>query len=201
MFGQVTRLFFPRLLPLIALCLVTIIAYSCGERVTRLKYKAEISAMREAQAEQERARTEAIAAVEKAAREQMEAALEKGRQLEQELLQKNQELESERSAMTRRIYEVSENARRDCAGLPTDWVRLYNEALGLTASDNCSGDTHIASRSFAGSPHSSGAACAGIQSLTTPEDILAHIRDYGYYCRKLESGYDALITWTEEKGP
>ena len=34
--------------------------------------------------------------------------------------------------------------------------------------------------------------------LTTPEDVLAHIRDYGGYCRRLEAGYRALIDY--EKG-
>lgn len=41
-----------------------------------------------------------------------------------------------------------------------------------------------------------GTSGTGVQpdALTTPEDILAHIRDYGWYCRRLEAGYRALIT-------
>lgn len=40
------------------------------------------------------------------------------------------------------------------------------------------------------------AARAGVRedALTTPEDVLAHVGDYGQYCRKLEAGYRALTT-------
>ena len=31
----------------------------------------------------------------------------------------------------------------------------------------------------------------------TPEDVLAHVRDYGQYCRKLEAGYRALADYAE----
>ena len=37
-------------------------------------------------------------------------------------------------------------------------------------------------------------------TLATPEDVLAHVRDFGGYCRKLEAGYRALITLYNDGG-
>ena len=44
-----------------------------------------------------------------------------------------------------------------------------------------------------------GTAHAGVRqdALATPEDVLAHIRDFGGYCRKLEAGYRALVDFME----
>ncbi len=49
-------------------------------------------------------------------------------------------------------------------------------------------------------PASARDARAGVQpdALTTPEDVLAHVRDYGGYCRRLEARYRALITFYNE---
>ena len=35
-------------------------------------------------------------------------------------------------------------------------------------------------------------------ALATPEDVLAHVRDYGLYCRKLEAGYRGLVGYTKD---
>ena len=179
--------------------LVCVVIYGAGVwrglDVVTEEYEAKIAAMNATCAEEERARAEAVAAAEKNARERLAAETARGEKLARELAAKTAELDAERASVNRRIRDVSEKARRDCAGLSLEWVRLYNEALGFGAGHSAGnegsapGGTHDA-------PGSAGAARAGVQpdALATPEDVLAHIRDYGLYCRRLEAGYRALTT-------
>ena len=179
--------------------LVCVVIYGAGVwrglDVVTEEYEARIAAMNAARAEEEKARAEAVAAAERRAHEALVAATARGEKLARELAAKTAELDAERASVNRRIRDVSEKARRDCAGLSLEWVRLYNEALGFGAGHSAGnegsapGGTHDA-------PGSAGAARAGVQpdALATPEDVLAHIRDYGLYCRRLEAGYRALTT-------
>lgn len=179
--------------------LVCVVIYGAGVwrglDVVTEEYEAKIAAMNATRAEEERARAEAVAAAEKNARERLAAETARGEKFARELAVKTAELDAERASVNRRIRDVSEKARRDCAGLSLEWVRLYNEALGFGAGHSAGnegsapGGTHDA-------PGSAGAARAGVQpdALATPEDVLAHIRDYGLYCRRLEAGYRALTT-------
>ena len=179
--------------------LVCVVIYGAGVwrglDVVTEEYEAKIAAMNATRAEEERARAEAVAAAERQAHEAFVAATARGEKLARELAAKTAELDAERASVNRRIRDVSEKARRDCAGLSLEWVRLYNEALGFGAGHSAGnegsapGGTHDA-------PGSAGAARAGVQpdALATPEDVLAHIRDYGLYCRRLEAGYRALTT-------
>ena len=172
--------------------LVCVVIYGAGVwrglDVVTEEYEAKIAAMNAT-------RAEAVAAAEKNARERLAAETARGEKLARELAAKTAELDAERASVNRRIRDVSEKARRDCAGLSLEWVRLYNEALGFGAGHSAGnegsapGGTHDA-------PGSAGAARAGVQpdALATPEDVLAHIRDYGLYCRRLEAGYRALTT-------
>lgn len=80
-------------------------------------------------------------------------------------------------------------ARRDCAGLSAGWVRLYNEALGLAAGAGSGPGSESADPAgTAAPPGQTGPAGTGVRgdALATPEDVLAHVRDYGGYCRGLE---------------
>ena len=165
------------------------------------EYEARIAAMNAARAEEERARAEAVAAAEKNARERLAAETARGEKFARELAAKTAELDAERASINKRIRDVSETARRDCAGLSAGWVRLYNEALGLGSGDSA-GDEGSAPGGAHDAPGSAGAARAGVQpdALATPEDVLAHIRDYGGYCRKLEAGYRGLTTLYNDGG-
>lgn len=180
--------------------LVCVVIYGAGVwrglDVVTEEYEARIATMNATHAEQERARAEAVAAAEKNARERLAAETARGEKLARELAAKNAELDAERASVNRRIRDVSEAARRDCAGLSAGWVRLYNEALGLADSGDSAGREGSAPGGAHDAPGSAGAARAGVQpdALATPEDVLAHIRDYGLYCRRLEAGYRALTT-------
>ena len=166
------------------------------------EYEAKIATMNATHAEQERARAEAVAAAEKNARERLAAETARGEKFARELAVKTAELDAERASVNRRIRDVSEAARRDCAGLSAGWVRLYNEALGLADSGDSAGNQGSAPGGAHDAPDSAGTAHAGVRqdALATPEDVLAHVRDYGGYCRKLEAGYRALITFYNDGG-
>ena len=161
------------------------------------EYEAKIATMNATHAEQERARAEAVAAAEKNARERLAAETARGEKFARELAVKTAELDAERASVNRRIRDVSEKARRDCAGLPLGWVRLYNEAL--YGSYHSAGNEGSAPGGAYDAPGSAGTAHAGVRqdALATPEDVLAHVRDFGGYCRKLEAGYRALVDFME----
>ena len=181
--------------------LVCVVIYGAGVwrglDVVTEEYEAKIATMNATHAEQERARAEAVAAAEKNARERLAAETARGEKFARELALKTAELDAERASVNRRIRDVSEAARRDCAGLSAGWVRLYNEALGLADSGDSAGNQGSAGAYDA--PGSAGAAGARVQpdTLATPEDVLAHVRDFGGYCRKLEAGYRALVDFME----
>lgn len=185
-------------------CLLAFLAgYARGNHVANLDCEAKISALQTAWSEQERSRAETVAAAEKSARERLAAETARGDRLAAELAAKTAELDAERASINRRIRDVSETARRDCAGMSADWVRLYNEALGLAGPGHGSGRENSGSGNAADSADTSGTAHARLQqdALATPEDVLAHIRDYGGYCRKLEAGYRALVFYYDGAKP
>ena len=183
--------------------LVCVVIYGAGVwrglDVVTEEYEAKIATMNATHAEQERARAEAVAAAEKNARERLAAETARGEKFARELAVKTAELDAERASVNRRIRDVSEAARRDCAGLSDGWVRLYNEALGL-GSGHSAGREGSAPGGAHDAPGPPGAAGARVQpdALATPEDVLAHVRDYGLYCRKLEAGYRGLVGYTKD---
>lgn len=174
------------------LCAVSLFAgYVHGRDTAGEEAKAQIAAIQTAHAE-------AVAAAEKSARERLAESAALADRLQADLVNKNQEMDRERREFNRRLKDVSETARRDCAGLTADWVRLYNEALGLHDSP---GSNPSAPGKPSDASRSAGTSRAGVQpdALTTPEDVLAHIRDYGGYCRSMEAAYQALIDYERGK--
>jgi len=171
-----------------------------GLDVVTEEYEAKIAVMNAVRAEEERARAEAVAAAERQAHEALVAATARGEKLARELAAKTAELDAERASINKRIRDVSEKARRDCAGLSREWVRLYNEALGLAGSYYSAGNEGSALGGADDAPGSAGTAHAGVRqdALATPEDVLAHVRDFGGYCRKLEAGYRGLVDYIKD---
>ena len=182
--------------------LVCVVIYGAGVwrglDVVTEEYEAKI--MNAVRAEEERARAEAVAAAERQAHEALVAATARGEKLARELAAKTAELDAERASINKRIRDVSEKARRDCAGLSREWVRLYNEALGLAGSYYSAGNEGSALGGADDAPGSAGTAHAGVRqdALATPEDVLAHVRDFGGYCRKLEAGYRGLVDYIKD---
>lgn len=196
-------------------CLVSAwLGYRSGVRIEGTRGVAATSRLetvlaqeRAIHADTERAHAEAVADAERKVRLQLEEEGARVAELASKLAETQNRLAAERRTFNRRLALVSENARASCAGLPADWVRLYNEALGLAVSGASSAT--VTGGSPAGTvatSASSAASATGIRSdvgdhpdaLTGPEDLIAHARDYGGYCRSLRAQLEALVAL--EKG-
>lgn len=146
----------------------------------------------------------ALAGAESRARARLEAETARAHDLERQYLAATKTIAAQRRQITNRRIE---DASRDVAAADgrclfgPDWVRLYNEAIGA-------GDNHRAVPGAAPGPDAAAgpaqAADAGIprgdgplMPAVTPQDILAHIRDYGARCRDLEAQLHGLIDWAK----
>lgn len=156
----------------------------------KAQYETRIAVLAEEVSQKDKARAEAVAAAERAARERLEKETARVATLSAELSDARQKLAKERQNFDIRLQKVALAARRDCAGLSSGWVRLYNEAFGLAAgTGGGSGSENADSGGLVETPGQAGPAGTGVRgdALATPEDVLAHVRDYGGYCRGLES--------------
>ena len=151
-------------------------------------YETRIAVLAEKVSQKDKARAEAVAATERAARERLEKETARVAALSAELSDARQKLAKERQTFDARLQKVAVAARHNCAGLSRDWVRLYNEALGLAGSGGGPGGEGADPAGTAQNAGQAGTAGTGIRgdALATPEDVLAHVRDYGGYCRGLE---------------
>lgn len=174
--------------------------YVRGFGIAETRGRALLAEQAEASASEREALAVAAAEAERLARQRLEAETERAAAIAGELSETRNRLAAERQAFTRRMDRVAEDASRHCAGLPAGWVRLYNEAL--YGSYHSAGNEGSAPGGAYDAPGSAGAAGARVQpdTLATPEDVLAHVRDFGGYCRKLEAGYRALITFYNDGG-
>ena len=153
------------------------------------RYETRIANLAQEVSEKEKARADAVAAAERAAREKLEKETARVAALSAELSDARKKLAKERQTFDARLQKVAVAAHHNCAGLSRDWVRLYNEALGLAAgAGGGPGGEGADPAGTAETPGQTGPAGTGIRgdALATPEDVLAHARDYGGYCRGLE---------------
>ena len=151
-------------------------------------YETRIAVLAEEVSQKDKARADAVAAAERAAREKLEKETARVAALSAELSDARKKLAKERQTFDARLQKVAVAAHHNCAGLSRDWVRLYNEALGLAGSGGGPGGEGADPAGTAETPGQTGPAGTGIRgdALATPEDVLAHARDYGGYCRGLE---------------
>ena len=139
--------------------LVCVVIYGAGVwrglDVVTEEYEAKIAVMNAVRAEEERARAEAVAAAERQAHEALVAATARGEKLARELATKTAELDAERASVNRRIRDVSEKARRDCAGLslesskpPTRRITFHSipDGCGIASKPPTRRITHPSSR-------------------------------------------------------
>lgn len=155
----------------------------------------------------EAVQAQALAKAEALARQRLAEETARAADIERQYLAAQRNLRAARLEITnRRIADASRDVAPDPAGrcrFPDGWVRLYNAALGI-------GDRADAvSAPAPGAPGAAGAGAApgsGVlpgaagAAAVTPEDILAHARDYGGRCQALEAQLRALIQWAEGRG-
>jgi hypothetical protein len=150
---------------------------------------------------------EALADAERTARQLLQDQTRRGNELERQYLAATKTIAAQRRELTnRRIADASRDVdvSDGLCRLGPDWVRLYNEALGCDRG-------HAVP---AAPPGAAGAAGTGLAAdarilpgggtvtpAVTPEDVLAHMRDYGARCRALEAQLIALIDWAEGGNP
>ena len=149
--------------------------------------KAEVAALTAGYAE-------AYAKAEKQAREHLEEETQRANLLAVRLMGEKKRLAAQTQDITRRIKDAARSAA-DCSFGP-DFVRLYNEALGYPGGGALPEDA-----SPAGADHAAGPASAAGPGLlperpvtphVTPEDLLAHARDYGAWARGMRAQLAAL---------
>ena len=163
--------------------------YVRGVGVAETRGRALLAEQAEASASEREALAVAAAEAERLARQRLEAETERAAAIAGELSETRNRLAAERQAFTRRMDRVAEDASRHCAGLPAGWVRLYNEALGLAPA---------APEASAPAAGIGARVRSGASVMVSPEDLLAHARDYGGYCRNLRAQAEALLA--VEKG-
>lgn len=109
-----------------------------------------------------------------------------------------QDLDAAHEQLTRRIPYAAQ-APKPVAGQPApgllsvDGLQFYNAALGLSLPAG-SGTTGT------GQPDPESSAAGTADSGVSREDILAHIRDVGFWCRSTVAQRDELLTLLHAQG-
>ena len=191
------------ILVILLLCLCRGAAgYVRGGSVEAARGRARLAEQAETSAREAEARAAAAAETERLARRRLEEETARAAAVAGELSETRSRLAAERRAFNRRMIRVSEEASRRCAGLSADWVRLYNEALGLAPVESVPSDPAAGAGAAAGSAPAAGSGLQpGTPVTVGPEDLLAHVRDYGGYCRSLRAQTEALLSVTEGAKP
>lgn len=212
--------------------------YEWGKSITTNKYKVIVAELESKYAKNDQARYQAIAEVEQQARIRLQQQTEYIRSLMNELGEVRKTLIKERNKFKGKINEVSKRADSYCLGLPSEWVSIYNQVLGLTRPSNSARSKDTYTRDSASDTGTSGTTNIRIQQnqlvyssspkqqytskqndqpnvlekesviqqvstspssfsqndepMVTPKDLLAHIQDYGLYCRRVETQLRAI---------
>ena len=177
------------------LCLCAgLIGYWRGFESAAALGRAELAEQAASFARQREAAALAAAEAEGAARRRLETESARVVSLAGELGEARNRLAAERRAFTRRMSRVSDDPAVTGLVVPAQWVRLYNEALGLVPFSGA-GESGAPVAGTAAAARSAASADAGLQPgpSVSFEDVLAHVRDYGVYCRSLRAQAEALV--------
>ncbi len=142
--------------------------------------------------------SQAQAQAESQARELLETATRRGQEAERKYMEASRTIAAQRSDLNRRrIADVSRVDVRCSDSGPVfgaQWVRDYNEALGLAHGDPAV--PAAASVPF-GNATNAPATGPGIRRGVTASDILTHVRDYGAWCLTESARARELSRWAE----
>ncbi|MDD3310969.1 hypothetical protein [Pseudodesulfovibrio sp.] len=146
------------------------------------------------------AHAQALAEAEAEARRRLADAVARAAVAEGRYLAATKTIAAQRREITKeRIADASRTAVAGGCLFGPEWVRLYNQAIGAGAGDG--GDAvPTAAPGADNATRAAPAADAGVLRQVTPEDILAHIRDYGARCQRLEAQLRELIDWAKGLG-
>lgn len=139
----------------IALASAFVSGYGYGTTLTSTKYKTKLAELESKYAKAAQVQFQAVAEAEQHARLRLQRETERVRSIMKELHTVRQSLIKERKASKGNIRNASQVATHYCVGLPPEWVRVYNQALGLTTSNSNSGSKNTYSRNTSTSSRTS----------------------------------------------
>lgn len=108
---------------------------------------------------------------------------EQGNKISAQLITTRAELTDARAALTRRIPDATAHLSPACV-FDAGFVRLWNDLLGLPAARAAQAADPGGTAGGAPAPAAPGAGVQPDEPVATPADLLAHLRDYGQYCRE-----------------
>lgn len=189
-----------------ALLLADLKAEQAAHAATTERGQRALAELRAKHADENADRALVVADAERTARLKLEAETVRANTLAAELMQTRSRLADARREFSRRIAAYA--AQYTAVAGPVfgpDFVRLYNEAIGLAFAagsgpmpeDAAAAGTGATAHAAPGADarllrNASGVGVSGA-------DILAHIRDYGGRCRELEAQVNGLINFAEAR--
>ncbi len=191
-----------------ALLLADLKAEQAAHAATTERGQRELAELRAEYADKNTVRALAVADSERTARLKLEAETARANTLAAELMQARTRLADARREFSRRIAAYA--AQYTAVAGPVfgpDFVRLYNEAIGLDPAAGAGGGSVPEDAAAAGTGATAHAAPGADARLlrnasgvgVSGADILAHIRDYGGRCRELEAQVNGLINFAEAR--
>lgn len=108
---------------------------------------------------------------------------DQGNKISADLITTRTALTDARAELSRRIPDATAHLSPACV-FDADFVRLWNDLLGIPASGvaKAAGPGGTAGRSAPAATPDTGLQPG--EPVATPADLLAHLRDYGQYCRE-----------------
>ena len=185
-------------------------AEQAAHAATTERGQRELAELRAEYADKNAVRALAVADAERTARLKLEAETARANTLAAALMQARTRLADARREFSRRIaaYAAQYTAVVDPVYGP-EFIRLYNEAIGLAPAAGAGGGPVPEDAAAAGTGATADAAgtagarllpaAPGIAGAATVSgaDILAHMRDYGGRCQALEAQVNGLIRLAE----
>lgn len=167
--------------------------YGAGFERAEALGQASLAAEKQDRAEENVARALAVAKAEREARQKYEEQVARNAALDSQLAEAKSVLVAERKRFNQRIADAAIAAANTCAGLPAEWVRLYNEAYGAGGVDGIEGGVPGGASQTSGASSGSGSRLSQPEPLTSPADILSHARDMGQEYQELKAQLNTLI--------
>lgn len=166
-----------------------------------------LAELRAEHADENTVRALAVADAERTARLKLEAETARANDLATELSQTRKLLGDARRAFSKRLADYARAAAVVDPVYGPEFIRLYNEAIGLAPAAGAGGGPVPEDAAAAGTGATAHAAPGADARLlrnasgvgVSGADILAHIRDYGGRCRELEAQVNGLINFAEAR--
>ena len=164
--------------------LLVALAYWLGHNHAEAKGRAEMLALKIGWEEERRENAEAYGKALADALERSRREMERANAVTAAYAENRKKHAREADALKRRIRHVAANSSHFFS---SDFVRLYNEAIGLSGDALSQALCALGPAGEAGTAGTSGAGQVDLFSGVSEADLLEHMVRYGQRCRKLEA--------------